>query len=93
MFCLSPPEHAALISQIAMSKPGRGGRRKLYEASRALMDTPAPKRRGIGFTADLDESNYATRSAVPLTSPMCDKSSRSPILRSPTKRSQKLTPL
>ena len=55
MFCLSPPEHAALKSQIAMSKPGRRGRRKVYEAIRALMDTPAPKRRGIGFTADLEE--------------------------------------
>jgi len=113
MFRLSRAEHAGLISQIAISKPGRGGRRKLpwaftehgaiamgvyvvrafvqlrevlaankdlarklvalersllaldlrtqrrfkevYETIRALMDTPAPKRRGIGFTADLDE--------------------------------------
>jgi len=123
MFRLSPAEHATLISQFAISKPGRGGRRKLpwaftehgaiqaanvlnspraiamgvyvvrafvqlreifasnkdlagklialersllaldlktqrqfkevYEAIRALMDTPPPKRRGIGFTADL----------------------------------------
>jgi len=29
MFRLSATEHAALISQIATSKPGRGGRRKL----------------------------------------------------------------
>ena len=125
MFRLSPAEHATLISQFAISKPGRGGRRKLpwaftehgaiqaanvlnspraiamgvyvvrafvqlreifasnkdlagklialersllaldlktqrqfkevYEAIRALMDTPPPKRRGIGFTADLEE--------------------------------------
>jgi hypothetical protein len=26
----------------------------VYEAIRALMSAPAPKRRGIGFTADLD---------------------------------------
>lgn len=124
MFRLSPAEHAVLISQIAISKRGRGGRRKLpwaftehgaiqaanvlnspraitmgvhvvrafvrlreilasnkdlarklvalersllaldlrtqrqfkevYEAIRALMNTPAPKRRGIGFTADIE---------------------------------------
>jgi hypothetical protein len=29
MFRLADAEHAALISQIATSKPGRGGRRKL----------------------------------------------------------------
>ncbi len=28
---------------------------EVYEAIRALMSGPAPKRRGIGFTADLDE--------------------------------------
>jgi ORF6N domain-containing protein len=30
--------------------------REVYEAIRALMDTPAPNRRGIGFTADLEEN-------------------------------------
>jgi hypothetical protein len=125
MFQLSAAEHAALISQFAISKPGRGGHRKLpwaftehgaiqaanvlnspraitmgvhvvrafvrlreilasnkdlarklialersllaldlktqrqfkevYKAIRALMDAPAPKRRGIGFTADIGE--------------------------------------
>jgi hypothetical protein len=29
--------------------------KEVYEAIRALMDTPAPKRRSIGFTADLEE--------------------------------------
>jgi hypothetical protein len=29
--------------------------KEVYEAIRALMDTPAPKRRGIGFTADIGE--------------------------------------
>ena len=28
--------------------------KEVYEAIRALMDPPQPKRRGIGFTADLD---------------------------------------
>jgi hypothetical protein len=28
---------------------------EVYEAIRALMSDPAPKRRGIGFTADLDD--------------------------------------
>ncbi len=28
--------------------------KEVYEATRALMDSPQPKRRGIGFTADLD---------------------------------------
>jgi len=125
MLRLTQAEHAALISQIAISKPGRGGRRKLpwaftehgaiqaanvlnspraiamgiyvvrafvqlrevlasnkdlarklaalerslvaldlktrrqfkevYEAIRALMNPPPPKRRSIGFTADLGE--------------------------------------
>jgi hypothetical protein len=120
MFRLSGAEHAALISQFATSKPGRGGRRKLpwvftdhgavqvanvlnspravsmgiyvvrafvrlremlnsnaalarkldeleqsyqhhdeaiaaiLSTIRELMKSPAPKRRGIGFTADLD---------------------------------------
>jgi len=126
MLRLTQAEHAALISQIAISKPGRGGRRKLpwaftehgaiqaanvlnspraiamgiyvvrafvqlrevlasnkdlarklaalerslvaldlktrrqfkevYEAIRALMNPPPPKRRSIGFTADLGEN-------------------------------------
>jgi hypothetical protein len=65
---LSAAEHAALISQIAISKSGRGGRRKLpwvftehgaiqavdiLEATREFMNPPAPGGRGIGFTADL----------------------------------------
>ena len=29
--------------------------KEVYEAIRALTDTPAPKRRGIGFTADIEE--------------------------------------
>jgi len=29
--------------------------KEVYEAIRALMDTPAPKRRGIGFTADIEQ--------------------------------------
>jgi hypothetical protein len=29
--------------------------KEVYEAIRALMSAPAPKRRGIGFTANLDE--------------------------------------
>ena len=128
MLRLTQAEHAALISQIAISKPGRGGRRKLpwaftehgaiqaanvlnspraiamgiyvvrafvqlrevlasnkdlarklaalerslvaldlktrrqfkevYEAIRALMNPPQPKRRSIGFTADLGENRY-----------------------------------
>ena len=29
--------------------------KEVYKAIRALMDTPAPKRRGIAFTADLEE--------------------------------------
>ena len=29
--------------------------KEVYETIRALMDTPAPKRRGIGFTADIEE--------------------------------------
>jgi hypothetical protein len=121
MLRLSAAEYAALISQIATSKPGRGGRRKLpwaftehgaiqaanvlnspraiamgvhvvrafvqlrellasntalarklnelegklknhdeaitaiLSAIRELMNPPAPKRRGIGFTANIDE--------------------------------------
>lgn len=31
--------------------------KEVYEAIRALMSAPAPKRRGIGFTADLDEKS------------------------------------
>jgi hypothetical protein len=123
MFRLSATEHAALISQIATSKPGRGGRRKLpwaftehgaiqaanvlnspraiamgvyvvrafvrlrellasntalarkldelerkykhhddaitaiLSAIRELMNPPPPKRRPIGFTADLTEKS------------------------------------
>jgi hypothetical protein len=116
MFRLSATEHAALISQIATSKPGRGGRRKLpwaftehgaiqaanvlnspravemgiyvvrafvqlrellssnkelakrldqhdeaiaamLSAIRQLMHPPVPKRRPIGFTADLTEKS------------------------------------
>lgn len=123
MFRLSAAEHATLISQIATSKPGRGGRRKLpwaftehgaiqaanvlnspraiamgvhvvrafvrlrellasnrelarrfaqlearldkhdesitaiLCAIRELMNPPAPKRRSIGFTADLEEKS------------------------------------
>lgn len=30
--------------------------KEVYDAIRALMTPPAPKRRGIGFTADLDET-------------------------------------
>src|SRR6185312_16015383 len=30
--------------------------KEVYEAIRALMDSPQPKRRGIGFTADLDST-------------------------------------
>ena len=29
--------------------------KEVYEAIRALISAPAPKRRGIGFTANLDE--------------------------------------
>lgn len=29
--------------------------KEVYKAIRALMDAPAPKRRGIGFTADIEE--------------------------------------
>ncbi len=29
--------------------------KEVYDAIRALMETPAPKRRGIGFTADFEE--------------------------------------
>jgi hypothetical protein len=47
MLRLSAAEYAALISQIATSKPGG--------AIRQLMNPPAPKRRGIGFTAEIDE--------------------------------------
>jgi hypothetical protein len=123
MFRLSAAEHAALISQFATSKPGRGGRRKLpwaftehgaiqaanvlnspraiamgvyvvrafvrlrellasntalarkldelerkykhhddaitaiLSAIRELTHAPPPKRRGIGFTADLTEKS------------------------------------
>lgn len=53
MFRLSAAEHTALISQIATSKPGRGGRRKLPW----LLNPPAPKRRPVGFTADLGEKS------------------------------------
>ncbi len=31
--------------------------KEVYEAIRALMDSPAPKRRPIGFTADLTEKS------------------------------------
>jgi len=30
--------------------------KEVYDAIRALMDTPVPKRRGIGFTADIEEN-------------------------------------
>jgi hypothetical protein len=85
MLRLSEVEYAALISQIATSKLGRGGRRKLpwaftehgaiqaanvlnspraitmgvyvvrAFAIRELMNPPVPKRRPIGFTANLNE--------------------------------------
>ena len=82
MLRLSDAEYAALISQIATSKPGRGGRRKLpwaftehgaiqaanvlnspraiaaiLSAIRELLHPPVPKRRPIGFTAELEEKS------------------------------------
>jgi len=32
--------------------------KEVYEAIRALMNPPAPKRRSIGFTADLEEISF-----------------------------------
>jgi hypothetical protein len=68
MFQLTATEYEALRSQIATSKTtfsGRGGRRYLpyvfteygamLSAIRQLMSQPTPKRRGIGFTAVIDE--------------------------------------
>lgn len=52
VFRLTPAEDSALMSQIATSKPGRGGHRDFPWAF-----TPPPKRRGIGFTADINEPN------------------------------------
>jgi ORF6N domain len=67
MFRVSPSEHSALISQIATSNAGRGGHRKppfaftehgaILSAIRQLMNPPSPKRRGIGFTANIDEKS------------------------------------
>lgn len=71
MLQLTLQEWANLRSQIVISSSEHGGRRYAPYAfteqgiamlssafsrpSRELMNPPAPKRRGIGFTADLDE--------------------------------------
>jgi hypothetical protein len=68
LFQLNAAEFSAMILQNSRSKPGRGGRRKLplaftepilgiLRAIRELMNPPLPKRRGIGFTADLERKS------------------------------------
>lgn len=39
--------------------------KEVYQAIRALMATPAPKRRPIGFTADLEEPSQASDGLLP----------------------------
>ena len=60
MFQLTAAEYEALRSQIATSKPpvsGRGGRRYLpyVFTEYGAIQAANPKRRGIGFTAVIDE--------------------------------------
>ena len=49
MFPLTNQDVAALRSQIATLKTGRGQLRQVFEAIRELMSAPDPKRRPIGF--------------------------------------------
>jgi hypothetical protein len=44
-------------SLLALDLKTRRQFKEVYDAIRALMDTPAPKRRGIGFTADMEEKS------------------------------------
>jgi hypothetical protein len=60
MFQLAPEESGALRSQIGALKTGRGKHRKyapyvFTEQGVANAEKPEPKRRGIGFTAKIDD--------------------------------------
>jgi hypothetical protein len=59
MFQLTATEYEALRSQIATSKTTFSGRDSpgaaMLSAIRQLRSPPAPKRRGIGLTAVIDE--------------------------------------
>jgi hypothetical protein len=56
MLQLTAPEWAALRSQFVTLKTGRGQHRKyLPYAFTEQGNPPASKRRGIGFTANIDE--------------------------------------
>ena len=45
-------------SLVALDLKTRRQFKEVYEAIRALMNPPQPKRRSIGFTADLGENRY-----------------------------------
>jgi len=75
MFQLSAAEHAALISQIATSKPGRGGRRKLpwvfteHGAIQAanVLNSPRAVERAYSAPAVLQQYSSASAFASSLT--------------------------